>query len=533
MNNNINNNINNSEMVLSRVEMEPSMKREEFLAVLCDFYKTSHDRQYNEKISKIYASFIPRMTRFDKIDHVLMFGLQGFIKEHLMHDFDVNFFKLPRHKFESLMKDLEQQLLASVPDISYINLQKFYDLYELGYLPITINALPEGLLVPIKVPVFEVISEGKFAWVGNFLETYMSTELWYPMTVGAIAYEYRKLVDEFLKKTSDFTDSSKGNISEFGSRGNTSWQSGLQASAAWLTCHDKSSNVGVESYLKSYYDMEDHVKGMISTEHSVMCSNYAIDGDEQTFLKKLLTEIYPHGNISVVMDSYDYWNVVENILPELKNEIMNRNGCLYVRGDSGNPIDIVTETVFKLWDIFGGTVNSKGYKVLDKHIRAVYGDSITLNRAKKIFKILEENGFDITNVSLGAGSFSMLCLEEEDGTLKPFTRDSFGFALKTTLVVYDDGSETGRAIPVVKQPKTDNENFKKSYSGRVAVVFKDTNTIMAMDGLDHNEIILDNLLQPVFKNGKLLRNETLSVIRNRINEQVEGVSKMIILNIVK
>ena len=203
---------NDDEIIFNRAKEPLPMKKEEFLAVLCDFYKTSHDRQYNKNISKIYASFIPRMTRFDKIDHVLMFGLQSFIKEHLMYDFQKNFFNLTPRQFNDLMKDLEKQLLASVPDISYVNLKKFRDLYELGHLPITINALPEGLLVPIKVPMFEIIAEGKFAWLGNFLETYMSTELWYPMTVGSIAYEYRKLVHEFLQKTSDFTDSSKGNI---------------------------------------------------------------------------------------------------------------------------------------------------------------------------------------------------------------------------------------------------------------------------------------------------------------------------------
>lgn len=141
--------------------------------------------------------------------------------------------------------------------------------------------------------------------------------------------------------------------------------------------------------------------GAISTEHSVMCSNAAVDGDEISFVRRALTQLYPHSSFSMVSDSYDYWNMVDNILPQLKDEIMNHDGTLLIRGDSGNPIDIVTQTVYHLWDIFGGTINSKGYKVLDPHVKALYGDSITIQRCEAIYKELESKGFAANNVSLG------------------------------------------------------------------------------------------------------------------------------------
>ena len=501
-----------------------------FLPLLCDFYKTSHDRQYNKNVNKIYASFIPRMTRFKSIDHVVVFGLQGFIIEHLVKDFRDHFFNLSKEEFDHLMHAFEKQILNSTNDKPYINTQKFRELYELGYLPITINALPEGSIVPMKTPVFEVISEGKFNWVGNFLETYMSTELWYPMTIATIALEYRKLVHEFLLKTSDFNpkkDNSlyRMNISEFGSRGNTSFESGVIASAAWSTCGNKSSNVAVESYLKEFYNLDEPIYGMISTEHSVMCSNAAIDGNEKDFIKKLLTELYPTGNLSIVMDSYDYFNVLNKIIPMYKDFITQRDGTLYCRPDSGDPVDNTIKSVQILWRIFGGTTNSKGYKVLDPHIRVMYGDSITIQRARKIFSILEKLKFDITNVSLGAGSFSMLCLEE-DGMLKPFTRDSFGFALKTTLVTYMDKDGKEKNVYVFKDPKSDTDHFKKSYRGRILVTKNAKGEYKVSDKHGYQEDFSKCELKPVFKNGQILNFTTLNEIRERLTNYVNKTVKI-------
>ena len=224
-----------------------------------------------------------------------------------------------------------------------------------------------------------------------------------------------------------------------------------------------SATVPVIPYLEAMYNcdatQEEVAFGAVSTEHFVMCSNFAVDGDEITFLRRALTELYPHTSFSCVSDSYDYWNVVKNLLPKLHDEILAHDGCLLIRGDSGDCVEIVTQTVFELWEQFGGTINSKGYKVLDPHVKALYGDSITVQRARKIYEILEENGFAAQNVSLGVGSFSMHCIEE-NGELKPFTRDTFSSAIKATYCEIE-----GEPYHIFKDPKTDRtagNNFKKS-----------------------------------------------------------------------
>ena len=192
---------------------------------------------------------------------------------------------------------------------------------------------------------------------------------------------------------------------------------------------------------------------------------------------------------------------------ELKEEIMNHNGCMLMRGDSGDCVEVVTKTVFKLWDEFGGTINSKGYKVLDPHIKAIYGDSITIQRCEEIYKILEENGFACSNVVLGVGSFSFQCIEE-NGELKPFTRDTFSSCIKATYCEVN-----GNPIPIFKNPK--DGGFKKSQKG-CCVVFEENGMLKYVDGRTYEmaHIYADNLLQPIFKNGIMLKEQSLSEIRN-------------------
>ena len=176
----------------------------------------------------------------------------------------------------------------------------------------------------------------------------------------------------------------------------------------------------------------------------------------------------------MVSDSYDYWNLVKNILPQCKKEIEQHNGILLIRGDSGDPIEIVTQTVFELAKIFGTTVNSKGYKVLNPKVKAIYGDSITVQRAQKIYETLEKKGFAASNVVLGVGSFSMQCLQDSEGKLNPFTRDTFGIAIKATHIVMKNGEEHF----VFKNPK--ESTFKKSHKG-CCVVLENQNGLYCHD----------------------------------------------------
>ena len=483
--------------------------------LLCDFYKTVHSEQYPKGITKLVSYFTPRMSRIEGEDKLVMFGLQAFIKEYLIDYFNEYFFNVPKDK---VLDEYNRILSYTLGKNSYKD-EKIKKLHDLGYLPLEIKAIPEGERVPIKVPMIEISNtHPDFAWLVNAIETLLSCSLWHTMVSANVGFNYRQIVNKYYEiSVEDDVPRSKA-LGDFSMRGQESLESATKSSAAFCLSFLNTATVPAIPYLEEYYNCDctkDQVAfGSISTEHSVMCSNTAVDGNEITMVKRLLNETYKDLSFSMVSDSYDYWNLVDNILPECKEDILNHNGCLLVRGDSGDPVEVVTDTVFHLWDIFGGTINSKGYKVLDSHVKAIYGDSITPERAKQIYEILIKNGFACNNVALGVGSFSMECLQK-DGKFNPFTRDTFGIAVKATY-----GEMGDKPLMIFKNPKTDTGNFKKSQRGLCRVFHDKNNNITYEDGLDKNTFDenKENMLISVFKNGKMVKEYTLSEIRDRLHD---------------
>ena len=483
--------------------------------LLKDFYKAVHSEMLNPGMTKSVSYYTPRKSRVNRWPKVVNFGLQMFIKNWLIDEFNENFFNRPEDEVVAEYKRVLDNAMGK--DIYDIN--KVRKLHKLGYLPIEIISIPEGVEVPMRCPIFGITNtHDKFAWLPQALESLISAEVWYPMITATVGHTYRQIVDKYYDLTCDDNIPHRRALGNFDFRGDMGVDAALKAAAGWLMSFVNTATVPAIPFMEQMYNCdctkEEVGFGAVSTEHFVMCSNFAADGDERTFLKRLLTELYPNTSFSCVCDSYDYWNVVENILPSLKDEIMAHNGCFLVRGDSGDCVDVVTKTVFKLWELFGGTVNTKGYKVLDPHVKALYGDSITVERAEKIYQILMENGFAASNVSLGVGSFSMHCIEE-DGMLKPFTRDTFSSCIKAC-----DAIINGKEYPIFKDPKTDRETgdgFKKSQRGACRVFLKD-GELTYEDGLTYEESLKNNIMQPVFRDGKLLVDYTIKQVRNQLNK---------------
>lgn len=476
--------------------------------LLIDFYKAVHAEMLPQKITKSVSYFTPRMSRVDMWDKVVMFGLQGFIKKYLIDYFNEEFFTKP---YEEAVGEYKRVMDAALGADAY-RLEKIEKLHKLGYLPIEIIALPEGAKVPMHVPMFGITNtHPEFAWLPQALESLISAESWHPMIAATVGYTYREIVNKYYELTCDDDLPRAKALGAFDFRGEECTESAIKAGAGWCLSFLNTATVPTIFYLEQMYNCdctkEPVAFGSPSTEHSVMCSNYAIDGDEITLLRRLLTEIYPNTSFSAVLDSYDYWNVIDHILPQLREEIINHNGCMLMRGDSGECVEVVTQTVFKLWEQFGGTINSKGYKVLDPHVKAIYGDSITIQRCEEIYKILEENGFACSNVALGVGSFSMQCVEE-DGMLKPFTRDTFSSCIKATYCEIDDVP-----YPIFKNPK--DGGFKKSQKGCCVVKKDAAGEYSYKDEYTWAQAVADkeNQLVTVFKDGKMVKEQTLSEIR--------------------
>lgn len=476
--------------------------------LLADFYKIAHREQYPEKTEVVYSNWTPRSSRIDEIQEVVVFGIQGFIKSYLMDFFENNFFSRPKEEIiKGYVRMLRNTLLIENPDTQHIS-----DLHDLGYLPLEIKALAEGTVAPVRIPVMTIKNtDPRFYWLTNFIETIASCELWQAATSATIARRYKTILSKYAEETGD-----PGFVQfqghDFSMRGMAGLQSAMLSGAGHLLSFVGSDTIPAITYLETYYraNIEGELVGtsIPATEHSVMCANGM---DETASFRRLLTEVYPKGFVSVVSDTWDLWHVLGTVLPGLKEVIINRDGKLVIRPDSGNPADIICGdekadglarkgTVEVLWDTFGGTVNDKGYKVLDPHIGCIYGEAITMQVCESICQRLKAKGFASTNVVYGIGSY----------TYQYKTRDTFGFSYKSTACVID-----GQEKAIFKDPKTD-DGLKKSQRGRVRV-FSQDGKIQLTDGHSLADTFTDDLLKTVYLNGELLVDQSLADIRGRMN----------------
>lgn len=477
---------------------------------------------------------------------------------------------------KKVMAPIKEQLtrfFGSEYDITH-----FEKLWDLGYLPLEIRALEEGTLCPIKVPMLTIHNTiHEFYWLPNYLETILSQFLWKPMTSATIALAYKKILTKWANKTNpEAIEFVNWQGHDFSMRGLDAVEATVASGLGHLTSFYGTDSMPTVWGAGHYYNESELLAGSVpATEHSVMCAGSKED-EIGTFRRLLKT--YPTGILSVVSDTWDLWNVCTNLLPTLKNEILARDGKLVIRPDSGDPVDIlcgipfdkpemgfakemrikyieeiadngyvdvrykqsfirITATTAEpaplhkgvielLWDLFGGTINEQGYKVLDPHIGAIYGDSITHERAEQICARLAAKGFASTNVVFGIGSY----------TYQYNTRDTFGFAMKATYVerriedrfMIEDGSVKllykTEGFEIFKDPITD-DGLKKSAKGLLRVVMRNQldgkSYYTLQDGISWDDVNSEvNELKVVFLDGKITNQVTLTSIREKINELV-------------
>lgn len=509
--------------------------------LLTDYYKTEHFRMYPKGTTMIYSNLTPRKSRINGVNSIIFFGLQHFLHKYLQGKFRTEFFDKPWHEVEAEYK------FAINTSTEHIKA-----LHELGYLPLEIKALPEGTRCPIRVPCMTIRNtKPEFYWLTNYLETLLSCQLWQPITSATIAAEYWKILSYYAKQTTNSTDFVQWQAHDFAMRGMSSVESAILSGMGHLTSFTGTDTIPAIYALRKSYKATGLIGASVpATEHSVMCMGTK-DDEVGTFSR--LLDLYPSGIISVVSDTWDLWKVCTEYLPELREQILARDGKLVIRPDSGDPVDIicgkqgvlpyknwnglleeavrihgrpaVTEPEYKgvvelLWDIFGGTevVGADGntYKVLDSHIGAIYGDSITLERAKEMCERLKAKGFASTNIVLGVGSY----------TYQMNTRDTFGFAVKATYgEVLEPGEQNGdnvwmepRAREIWKDPITD-DGTKKSLKGLISVQMGVTGELIAKDQQTWEQEAT-GWLETVYLDGKLIKEYTLDEIRSRIKQSI-------------
>lgn len=528
-----------------------------------DFYKTGHPFQYPKGTNKILANFTPRSARLAPVlpelfdEKIVWFGLQGFIKEILIGLFNREFFGKPAGAaVRQYQRRVDNALGKGAVTVDHLQA-----LHALGYLPLEIRSVPEGARVDIRVPPVTFINtRPEFAWLVTYIETLFSCESWKPSTVATIAFEYRKLLTYFAQLTGSPMAFVDWQGHDFSMRGLSGLYDARKCGAGHLLSFTGTDTIPAIDYLEDLYNADSDrelIGGSVpATEHSVMCLG-SKEGEIET-IRRLVKQVYPAGIVSVVSDTWDFWQVVTDFAAALKSEIMTRqpdalgNAKVVFRPDSGDPVKILTGyfctdvpdvqdraalqaaqaagfeavrdaatgtywllgedasaqqtlrepevkgAVQCLWDTFGGVETERGYKLLDPHVGLIYGDSITLTRARDILVRLERKGFASGNVVLGIGSY----------TYQYLTRDTFGWALKATYAEVN-----GEPQELVKDPVTDS-GVKKSAKGLLRV--DETPDGYVLHDQQTPEQAAGGALAPVFRDGELLVEQSLAEIRARL-----------------
>lgn len=482
--------------------------------LLTDGYKVDHRRQYPAGTTRVFSNMTPRKGRAADDTGVIFFGLQAAIQHYLIDYANETFFDRPT---ADVCAEYEAAMLEYLGP-NDIGSDHIAELHEFQRLPLEINAIPEGMFVPYGVPVLTVENtDERFFWVTNYIETLLSSALWQATTSATTAFKYRILLEDWAEATGTDQAFVDWQAHDFSFRGMSSPETAVMSGMGHLTAFTGTDTIPAIAGLKHYYDATGLVGGSVAaTEHSVMCAGGKND-ELETFDR--LLDLYPSGILSVVSDTWDLWKVLTDIVPTLKTKILARDGKLVIRPDSGDPVKIICGdpdaeygspaskgVVELLFDTFGGTMNEKGFIVLDSHVGTIYGDSINLDRAERICQGLADKGFASANIVFGVGSF----------TYQYNTRDTHGFAMKATW------SEVGGEEHLLfKDPVTD-DGTKRSARGRT-VVSRTGGNYNLVDGLNlsewHEMAGVDHLRE-VFLNGKVSNTLSLDSVRSNVQMEV-------------
>lgn len=537
-----------------------------------DAYKADHVSQYPKGTQFIYSNLTPRQSRIDGVNEVVFYGLQYFIKEYLITQFNIGFFDA---KKEDVIADYKRRM-DSYLGADAVKTEHIEALHDLGYLPICIKAVPEGTRVPIGVPMLTIVNtKPEFYWLTNYIEVLISNVLWKPITSATIADIYYRNFLKYAEETGYDKSFIQWQGHDFSFRGMSGIEDALTSASAHLLSFTGSDTIPSVDFIERYYHgncTKELLAGSVpATEHSVMCAGGEVN--ELDTFKRLITETYPSGIVSIVSDSWDFFNVLNNILPTLKDEIMNRNGRVVIRPDSGDPADIIcgcyiqdlTKHVESVDDMntvadYGDTIP---YRFFSKHIGGndasviyrLYGryykaGSLGSSDLKRVYPTSKELGAIETLYNTFGGrinnkgyieldthigliygdsitidrqldilqrlkdkgfSANNLVLGIGSFTYEYVTRDTFGMAMKATYAVID-----GKDIEIYKNPKTDS-GFKKSAKGLLNVSFNEDGRLVLKDKCTAEEETT-GCLRKVFQNGYMLVEDKFETIRERVRQ---------------
>lgn len=435
-----------------------------------DNYKHCHYSLYPPGTEYV-SSYIE--SRGGEFPSTMFVGLQAFIREYLMHPIT--------------LEDIDEAEFIVREQGMHFNRDNWMGILNDhgGFLPVEIEAVPEGTVLPPRNVLVQLINtDPKYFWVTSFFETALLRAVWYPTTIGSISWLSKQVIREALEKTSDNTQLLRYMLHDYGARGVSSQQSAALGGLAHLVNFDQSDTVPGILAAKKYYNAQKVSNSGPNSEHAGFC---AWGQEHEAAAMRNMLETYKDNGVALLLtDTYDHEHAVKHIIGgELKEMVENFPGLVGIRPDSGDVVQVTSDTTEWLMDIFGYTTNSKGYKVLPNFVRVVQGDGVTFYSLPEVFMEMERRGLSTENAVFGMGG----------GLLQHHNRDTMNFGQKASAVRVN-----GEWRDIAKSPT--GSGFKASKKGRLALVHRDGEYATVLRDTVAPE---ENLLTPVFRNGQLLK----------------------------
>jgi len=448
-----------------------------------DSYKTSHYLQYPPG-AQIVSSYIE--SRGGKYESALFFGLQMFIKQYLTRPFcaeDID--------------EAEAILTAHGMPFNRDGWEYILKTHH-GYLPLEISAAPEGSVIPISNVLLQAHNtDPNCAWLTSYIETALLRAIWYPTTIATRSMACRQIIAKAMLDTADTMEGLPFKLHDFGARGASSLETAAIGGAAHLLNFSGTDTLSGIMALRRYYGAEMPGFSIPASEHSTMTC-WGQENEAQAYANMLKQFSGKEKTVAVVSDSYNLWQAIEKLWGnELYDQVINNGGTVVIRPDSGDPVDIVCQTIHRLMAKFGYRENSKGFYVLPDYIRVIQGDGVNPAMIESILAVMKMQRLSAENIAFGMGA----------ELLQKVNRDTMKFAMKASAIRIDD-----QWRDVFKDPITDKG--KRSKRGVLAL----TKTNGQYRTVRQDECpIADNLLRPVYRNGQLLIDESFEDIKARVN----------------
>ena len=451
---------------------------------MTDSYKISHLNAYCPKLEILLSYFESRGGKFDK---TLFFGLQYYLKM-------ISGVQVTTEKIDEAQSFWEGHFGRK--DVFNRSAWEYIRDNCNGKLPLKIKAVKEGAIVPTGNVLVTVENTDKHCyWLTNFIETLL-VKIWYPITIASQSFNIKKDILKHLEK-SGTPETIDFRVHDFGYRGCSCEEQSSIGSASHLLSFMGTDTVSGITMLQKNYNSGMCGFSIPATEHSIICSfgrDHEIDACKN-FLKQ-----YPTGLIACVSDTYNIYNCCENIWGGvLKEDVMKRDGKLVIRPDSGDFFEVIPKILDILWNKFGGTTNTKGYKVLNPHIGVIQGDGMEPSTINALYEHIMNLGWSADNLTVGSGGGLLV---------KNIDRDTNKFAFKACAARVGNNW-----IDIYKDPITDTG--KRSKKGKLKLIKLDGKYV-TVQAYEH--VGTENELITVFENGVILKEYTYDEIKKNINE---------------